>query len=34
MSFVIYNRIRKIRKEGTINGNEWKANKVQKSTIC
>lgn len=33
MSFMIYNRIRKIRKEGTANGNEWKANKVQKGTL-
>ena len=34
MSFMIYNRIRKIRKEGTTNGNEWKANEVQKGTLC
>ena len=34
MSYMIYNRIRKVRKEGITNGNEWKANEVQKSAIC
>ena len=34
MSLMIYNRMRKIRKEGTTNGNEWNTNKVQKGAFC